>query len=187
MIRAGGADYFNPDEAAREIIGANPGASIEQANSAAWHEGIRLLRRVIAERLDWNFETTLAGRTITGLVERALDEEIEVWVWYVGLDSPERNVARVAARVARGGHAIPEDTVRARYPRSLENLLRLLPRLSALRVYDNSTEGDPDQGREPNPLRVLHMDHGRIVETCPLTTAPEWSKPVLEVAFRSVE
>jgi len=55
-------------------------------------------------------------------------------MWYVGLEDPERNVARVAARVARGGHAIPEETIRARYPRSLENLIGLLPRLTALRV-----------------------------------------------------
>ena len=38
-------EYFNPDEAARRILAANPGISQTQANSAAWHEGRRLLER----------------------------------------------------------------------------------------------------------------------------------------------
>jgi len=185
MIRARGCDYFNPDEAAGQILAANPSASIEQANAAAWQEGVRLVRRAIAERLDLVLETTLGGKTITGLLEQALDDGIEVRVWYVGLDSPERAVDRVAGRVARGGHAIPEETIRARYPKSLENLIRLLPRLAALRVFDNSVEADPIAGREPKLLLVLSMERAQILETCPLERAPAWAKPVLEAALRA--
>lgn len=187
MLRESGVDYFNPDEAAREILAANPGAAIEQANSAAWHEGVRLLERAIVERLDWTFETTLAGRTITTMLERALLSGIEVWIWYVGLDSPDRNVARVRARVAHGGHAIPEETIRARYAASLGNLIRLLPSLTALRVYDNSAEADPREGAEPRPVLVLHMERGAVVETCALERAPDWAKPILEVALQLAE
>src|ERR1700741_3853813 len=35
MIRASGADYFNPDEAARDLIAANPGLDQVRANAAA--------------------------------------------------------------------------------------------------------------------------------------------------------
>jgi cytidylate kinase len=72
MFRQAGAEYFNPDEAARLIQSANPGASPEDANAAAWQQGVRLLERAIAERCDFAFETTLGGKTITGLLERAL-------------------------------------------------------------------------------------------------------------------
>jgi len=41
MIRASGGDYFNPDEAARKILDANPGTSIREANGAAWLRGKR--------------------------------------------------------------------------------------------------------------------------------------------------
>jgi len=185
MLRERGADYFNPDEAAREILAAHPGATLEQANAAAWHEGVRLLERAITERLDWVFETTLAGRTITTLLERALSAgKMEVGIWYVGLDGPDRNVARVRARVEHGGHAIPEGLIRARYVASLRNLIRLLPSLTALRVYDNSAEADPYEGVEPMPVLVLHMDRGAVVETCALERAPEWTKPILEAALR---
>jgi len=60
-IRASGADYFNPDEAARELIASNAGLDQVKANAAAWHEGRRLLERAIRERKDFAFETTLGG------------------------------------------------------------------------------------------------------------------------------
>lgn len=59
MVRASGANYFNPDEAARKIADANPGMTMPEANGAAWNEGRRLLERAIAERLDLVLETTL--------------------------------------------------------------------------------------------------------------------------------
>jgi predicted ABC-type ATPase len=83
MIRAAGADYFNPDEAARQIHDANPGASITEANSVAWLEGKRLLERAIAEGGNLAFETTLGGATITKLLARAIDAGIDVHIWYV--------------------------------------------------------------------------------------------------------
>ena len=46
-----GVEYFNPDEAARRILAANPTIIQKDANSAAWHEGKRLLERAITERL----------------------------------------------------------------------------------------------------------------------------------------
>ena len=65
---------------------------------------------------------------MTALLERALAVGLEVRVWYVGLSSPELHLARVRARVAKGGHDIPEAQVRARYDSSRLNLIRLLPR-----------------------------------------------------------
>ena len=52
---------------------------------------------------------------------------------YVCLNEPERNIRRVLERVARGGHAVPEDDVRRRYGRSLRNLP------AALQIADEAT------------------------------------------------
>jgi predicted ABC-type ATPase len=186
MLRQAGAEYFNPDEAARLIQSANPGTSQEDANAAAWQQGKRLLERAIAERCDFAFETTLGGKTITGLLERALESGIEVRVWYVGLDTPERHIARVRARVARGGHDIPEARVRDRFDTSRLNLIRLLPRLTELVVYDNSAEADPWSGAAPEPLLVLRWARGKITEACALRLTPGWAKPILAAAMGTV-
>ena len=74
MIRASGADYFNPDEAARELIAANPGLDQVKANAAAWHQGRRLLERAIRERKDFAFETTLGGSTMPRLLSEAASQ-----------------------------------------------------------------------------------------------------------------
>lgn len=184
-IRERGGEYFDPDEATRRILEANPGAAPDRANSAAWHQGRRLLERAIAERLDFTFETTLGGGTIPALLASAHDAGLAVRIWYVGLEGPELHVARVRARVAAGGHDIPEAKIRERYDRSRENLIRLLPRLTGLRLFDNSADGDPRLGVAPRPLPILHAEDGVIREACALADVPQWAKPVFLAALRA--
>ncbi len=182
-FRRSGVECFNPDQAARLILARNPGLGQTEANSAAWHQGRRLLERAIAERKTFAFETTLGGTTIATLLQRAMTAGVAVRVWYVGLEGSELHIARVRARVARGGHDIPEDQVRARYDSSRLNLIRLLPHLTELRVYDNSAEADPHAGVAPEPTLALHMRRGKIVRSCPLAEAPNWAKPILAAAM----
>jgi len=184
MMLQQGVEYFNPDQAAQRILSINPGISRLEANSAAWHEGKRLLERAITEKFDIAFETTLGGKTITNLLDGALSEGIEVRVWYVGVDSVARHIARVRSRVAQGGHDIPEQKIRERYIQSRLNLIRLLPRLTELLLYDNSKEADPRTGRTPKPGLVLRLVKGKIRETCELTRVPEWAKPILAAALK---
>ena len=103
MIRASGGEYYNPDEAAKALIAANPGLEQAKANAAAWRQGKRLLERAITERLDFAFETTLGGGTMTGILADAAAAGFEVRVFYVGLASPELHLERVSRRVGAGG------------------------------------------------------------------------------------
>jgi predicted ABC-type ATPase len=182
-FRASGADYFNPDEAARRIRDANPAVAQRDANAAAWLEGRRLLERAIAERGDFAFETTLGGQTITALLHDAIAANIEVYVWYAALASPELHIARVRARVVTGGHDIPERDIRKRYDTSRLNLIELLPGLTAVRVYDNSDDAAPTTGGVPEPQLLLHMEEQRIRHHARLESAPDWVKPILVSAF----
>jgi len=184
MLLQSGVEYFNPDLAAQRILSSNPSISLERANAAAWHEGKRLLERAICERLNFAFETTLGGKTIANLLDQALSQGVEVRIWYVGLDSVERHMARVRSRVAQGGHDIPGEKIRERYLQSRLNLIRLLPRLTELLLFDNSFEADPYTGTIPKPKLLLHLVRGEVRETCKLTEVPEWAKPVLAAALR---
>ena len=184
MFLAKGTDYFNPDDAAARIRHARPHVSDAEANSQAWNQGTRLLQRAIAERLNFAFETTLGGNTIPALLSSALSAGLEVRVWYVGLSSVELHIARVRARVEKGGHPIPEQKIRERFDRSRLNLIRLLPRLTELLVYDNSSEANPDAGKRPEPKFLLHMDSGKIVGSCDLRLIPEWAKPIVAAALK---
>ena len=183
-LRASGADYYNADEAARRILAANPALSQREANGIAWNEGRRLLERAIAEKKDYAFETTLGASTIPHLLAQAAGEGAEVWMWFVGLDSPERHLARVKARVAAGGHDIPEVDVRRRWETSRRNLVALMPVLARLWVYDNSVEADPHAGHAPAPRLVLETRARRIRGPSDLRPTPAWAKPIVARALQ---
>jgi predicted ABC-type ATPase len=185
-FRGYGGEYYDPDEAARRLRLARRGLGQTEANALAWQEGNRLLRRAIAERLDFAFETTLGGNTIARQLGAAAAQGIAIHVWYVGLASPELHIQRVRARVRRGGHDIPEAVIRRRFEHSRLNLVALLPRLAALRVYDNSVESDPAAGRVPAPRLVLHMEGGRILNAGDLGHAPAWARPIVASAIKAV-
>ncbi|HUJ00773.1 MAG TPA: hypothetical protein VLY46_11090 [Usitatibacter sp.] len=176
MLRASGADYYNPDEAAGEIRKGNPALGQREANGLAWGKGRDLLRRAIDERKDFVFESTLGAHTIPAMLAEAADAGAAVHVWFVGLDGVERHLARVRARVKAGGHDIPEADIRRRYRTSRENLAWLMPKLASLHLYDNSTEADPASGKAPRPRLVLHLEGGRILAPTDLGATPGWAK-----------
>ena len=185
FLREVNANYFNPDEVAKEIQERYPELSPGEANVQAWQEGLRQLQDAIRDRHDYAFETTLGGNTITNTLRQAIDAGLEVSIWYVGLSSPELHIARVHARVARGGHAIPEAKIRERFESSRLNLIRLMPFVAELKVFDNSLESDPAQGLPPEPVLLLHVVQGRLVGPgqAELLRTPEWAKPLVAAAW----
>jgi predicted ABC-type ATPase len=183
-FRASGADYYNPDETARALTPANPTLTQADANSAAWHEGVKLLKRAIAERKDFAFETTLGANTIPRMLAQAAAQGIEIYIWYVGLSSPELHIERVRARVSRGGHDIAAEHIHRRFQHSRLNLIELMPHLTALRVYDNSADADPATSKAPKPKLVLHMVRGKIRNPRDLKHTPEWAKPIVATALK---
>ena len=180
MVRAKGADYYNPDEAAAKLRERDP--EVSDADSRAWNEGIALLDRAIDQRLTFAFETTLGGNTIPRRLQEAAALGIDVKVWFVGLASPDLNIARVRTREASGGHRVDEDTIRKRYDACRSNLITLIPFLAELRVYDNSEEGDPAAGAAPLPRLLLHMVQRKIVSMSAPGETPDWVKPILAAA-----
>jgi predicted ABC-type ATPase len=183
-FRQYGGEYYNPDEVARKLMAANPTLTQVEANSAAWHQGVNLLKRAITERKDFAFETTLGANTIPRLLAQAATQDIEIYVWYVGLSSAELHIERVQSRVRRGGHDIAAEHIRRRYEHSRLNLIDLLPRITALRVYDNSVDADPAAGKTPKPKLVLHMERGKILNPRNLKQTPDWAKPIVAAALK---
>lgn len=183
-FRAAGGDYYNPDEAARALFTERPSLSQADANSVAWRRGVELLKRAITERKDFAFETTLGANTIPRLLVQAASEGAEIYVWYVGLTTPELHIERVRARVARGGHDIAGEHILRRFEHSRLNLIELLPKLSSLRVYDNSVKADPAAGKTPRLKLVLHMEQRKIIGPRDLRATPAWAKPIVAAALK---
>lgn len=182
-IRQAGGDYYNPDEFTRTLLGANPGLASAEANSLAWTRGKELLENAIAEGTDFVFETTLGAKTLPRLLALAAKEGMAVRMFFVGLASVEHHLRRVAARVAVGGHDIPDTKIRQRWENSRLNLIALLPHLAELMLWDNSVEADFSTGA-PAPVLLLHLRAGKIIAPKNLRATPDWAKPIAAAALK---
>lgn len=120
----------------------------------------------IAEREDFAFETTLAGRSYLKLVRRLQMAGWRVELIYLALPSMEMSKLRVAERVAHGGHTIPDADIERRFARSLGNLLNSFStQVDACRCFMNS-DASPElvfeqQGKVRN---IIHADHYRHLQ-----------------------
>jgi predicted ABC-type ATPase len=129
-------EFVNADVIARGLSAFHP----EAVAVAAGRIMLERLRALAAQRVSFAFETTLASRSfapwIRGLIESGYDFHL-VYVW---VESAEISVQRVAGRVERGGHHVPEEVVRRRYASGLHNFFELYrPLAKSWQVYDNSS------------------------------------------------
>jgi predicted ABC-type ATPase len=186
LLQRDGLTWFNPDTFARALRAAT-GCDQETANANAWQESMHRLEEAIAKGMNHAFETTLGGKSVTAQILQATKTH-SVLIWFCGLTSPELHIARVEARVAAGGHPIPEEKIRERYPLAQMNLIKLMPHVAYIKVYDNSAEAAAD-GTVPDPILVLEMENGQVLSPAPddldaLERAPQWTRSILEAALR---
>jgi predicted ABC-type ATPase len=134
--------FVNADVIAQGIGGFDP-ASVDVRASRMMLER---LHELAAARANFAFETTLAGRSTAEWLRKLRDAGYMVDLHYFWLSSADLAVSRVAHRVTRGGHNVPEATIRRRYEQSIQNFFQLYrPTASTWHVYDNSEIDKPTE------------------------------------------
>jgi predicted ABC-type ATPase len=128
-------DFVNADVIAKGLSWFAP-------EEVAFQAGRIMLKRLGAlarRRANFAFETTLASRSFAPWIARLVAARYEFRLVFVTLPSPDLSVARVASRVAEGGHHVPEDTIRRRFATGHANFFALYrPLAAAWRMYDNA-------------------------------------------------
>ena len=127
-------------------------------------------------------ETTLSGRNYLQMMLDAKARGFEVRLVYIGTESVEINLARIRNRVLAGGHDVPENDVRRRYQRSLENLPIAIKRADDSILFDNSTSDGyrlvailgsaGNRQFEPKPLWAAGAELMKFLRSAP-KAAPE--------------
>ena len=117
LLPAEGVVYVNPDNIARELCPQKP----EAARIAAGRETLRRIADFIDRGVSFAVESTLSGSAYVRTLCRAKEMKYKTSIIYTFVDSPEVCIARIAARVKKGGHYIPDEDVRRRYARSKRN------------------------------------------------------------------
>ena len=111
---------------------------------AAIRAGRLMLERIhfLADRgTDFGFETTLSGKGYVRLLKDLKNRGYRIYLYFLWVDNVDIALERVADRVRRGGHNVPEKVVRRRFNRGLPNLFNLYrPLLDLWAIFDNSTD-----------------------------------------------
>lgn len=131
--------------------------------------------QLLQQRISTTVETVLSrvDRWYAFFVE-AKDRGFELRLFFVTTSDPEINVARVANRVAMGGHDVASEAIRSRYHRVMsESLPLVLPLMDICEMFDNS---DALSGA----VLVASKQSGQPLST-PLADPPKWVVPLLGV------
>ncbi len=83
-------------------------------------------------------ETTLSVNTYLRMMREAKTLGYKTNFIFVGTTGVEINLKRVAQRVLKGGHDVPEADQRRRYPRSMANMRKAFEFADEAVLFDNS-------------------------------------------------
>lgn len=158
-------EFVNADEIAK-------GLSPFQPDNVAIEAGRIMLNRInelMKQKEDFAFETTLSARTYRQLIKKAQSEGYFVTLVYFWLNSVELAIQRVNTRVLAGGHSIPEETIRRRYRKGIENLSQIyLPISDYWLIFDNS-EHTPEiiaKGFQDKEIKIYSQEiYNQIIES----------------------
>lgn len=150
---------INPDDLAKRIA--------EQEKLALQPANLEAVQRIEA----WLFasldahqtigvETVLSTDKYRKLVEHAKRRGFTISLIYVFLESADLNVERVATRVRKGGHAVPEDKIRDRRIRSFGQFGWFFDAADTADVYDNS-------GATPQLVLTKRADEVMVYDDLP--------------------
>ncbi len=109
-------EFVNSDEFAKSLSPFDPSA----ASITASRYMLRKINYLLERKADFSIETTLATRSLVGIIQKAQDLGYKVTILYFWLNSPELAIQRVRDRVSTGGHNIPENVIRRRYLMGLQ-------------------------------------------------------------------
>jgi predicted ABC-type ATPase len=113
-------EFVNADEIAK-------GLSPFQPESVSFQAGRIMIERIdelLNSEVDFAFETTLTTLSYINTINLAKQKGYTVTLLYFWLNDVNLAIERVKTRVIAGGHNIPEETIRRRYYRGINNLTK---------------------------------------------------------------
>lgn len=134
--------FINADMISRGLSGFSPDATALKAGRLLLEQ----IKNYAAKRINFAFETTLAGVTYLSRFRQLKKKGYSIHLYFLWIPDVKLSLARVANRVKMGGHGISEEVVKRRFHRGLKNFFKLYrPLLDSWTLFDNS-------GSKPYPI-----------------------------------
>ena len=166
-----GLPYVNADRIARAFDGT---LAKDVVDRRAFDEAERLRTALVEARLSFCTETVFSdpARAKLGFLAHARQRGFTVFLVFVGLVDSMLSIARVKQRVRQGGHDVPDDRLRDRFPRTLANLRAAITLVDEAFLFDNSSYDEPYR-----PVAVYR--DGRLITRHP--PLPAWTRGLPEL------
>ena len=155
--------YVSADVLAREL-------NMDAYAAAKAADALR--RALLKQKESFAFETVFSdpvGDKLTFLKQAVVAGYVVV-LCFIGLDDAGLSEDRVAMRVSQGGHDVPTEKLKSRYPRVMANLKAAIRTLPLVYVFDNSDLRSPFR-------KVAIFRNGRATEK--MKTVPTWFKTLI--------
>lgn len=141
FLKSTGILVVNPDDVARGLSPATPGAVAYEAARVAdtWR------RDLVVRGVSFCMETVFSdphGAKLEFLKE-CQSQGYAVVLIFIGLESADLSRGRVMERVEGGGHDVPDEKIVARFPRTFINLRQALSFVDQALLFDNSSADEP--------------------------------------------
>lgn len=186
QLRDGGVDlgtYINPDDIALSLEGDAETVSREAQRLADEQRAACL-----EARQSFSFETVMSHPSKVELLRAARRQGYFNLLFFVGLEDPRINVARVAQRVALGGHDVPAERIVARYGRTMALLPSAVRTCHRCVLFDNS-QPDPEGGAQFQAVceivkvgrRLEYRVKGRRMRPIDIPLLPKWLTKALDI------
>jgi predicted ABC-type ATPase len=128
-------EYVNADSIAAGLSPFSPESTALQAGRLM----VKRIHHLAQQKNDFSFETTMASRSFVTLLQKCKQQNYNINLIFLWLQTPLLAIKRIEKRVQDGGHNIPNNIVLRRYKRGIKNFLNLYsPIADSWILYDNS-------------------------------------------------
>ncbi len=110
-------EFLNADEIAKSLSAAN----LSEKKISAGKLFFQKLNEAVEQNKSLLIESTLSGRYLQKFIERLQKQVYQIRIVFLLVESIEILIERIAERVKKGGHFVPDEDVQRRFMRGKQN------------------------------------------------------------------
>ncbi len=97
-----------------------------------------LRNAMLQSNSSFSCETVFSHESKLEFMIDAKSQRYKIYLYFISTEQPLINIDRIQNRVEQGGHFVPEDKIKSRYYRTMENLLPAIRLADKAYLFDNS-------------------------------------------------
>ena len=110
-------EFLNADEIAKSLSAENPLGKKISAGKLFFQK----LSESVRNNKSLLIESTLSGRYLQKFIKSLQTKDYQIRIVFLFVESPEILIERIAERVKKGGHFVPDEDVQRRFVRGKQN------------------------------------------------------------------